>query len=190
MEAVALLETYGYFILFPLAILEGPIITVAAGFLVTLGILNPFIVYGVVMAGDIVGDSFCYATGRWGGKHLLNKFGPKIGITEAKISEAKTYFSTKQLRAVAMSKLVHGIGFTGLIVAGSLHVPYPKFIRTCAVISVGQVFVFLFIGLFFGRLYNVLSEYLDYYAAGASVVVIVIIIFIIYRKLRKKKIVL
>lgn len=188
MNAIALLETYGYIILFPLAVIEGPIVTVAAGFLVRLEIFNPFFVYGIVMAGDIVGDTFLYALGRWGGKRLIDKFGSKIGITEKKVSEAKNYFSTKQLKAVAMSKLIHGIGVTGLITAGSLHVPYPKFIRTCAAISLVQVFVFLIIGLFFGHIYAVISEYFNYYAALASVIALGIIIFIVYRTFRKKEI--
>jgi membrane protein DedA with SNARE-associated domain len=103
------------------------------------------------------------------------------------VAQAKEYFATRHTKAVATAKLIHGIGFTGLIIAGSLHVPYRKFIQVCATITLGQSLVFLIIGLLFGRLYTVLSGYFNYYAAGISVVVLTLIVITIYRNLRKEK---
>jgi len=56
--AFSLLLTYKYLILIPLAVVEGPIITVIAGFLITLGYMNIFLVYLIVIAGDLAGDYF------------------------------------------------------------------------------------------------------------------------------------
>ncbi|HUZ60693.1 MAG TPA: hypothetical protein VMU83_18125, partial [Hanamia sp.] len=61
-----LLLKFRYVILFPLAVVEGPILAVIAGFLCTEGYLNLFIVYTIIVLGDITGDTICYLFGRWG----------------------------------------------------------------------------------------------------------------------------
>ena len=174
---IELLLTYKYAILIPLSIIEGPIVTVACGFLVTLGVFNPFVVYVVMVIGDIVGDGIIYYIG-YSGKRFLHYF----KITEAKLEKAKTYFHENHKKAIIMSKLVHGIGFTGLVAAGASHVPYRRYFKTCALISILQSFIMLTIGIFFGHAYVVIGKYLNYYAAAVSVAVLVTVLIIFIRK--------
>jgi membrane protein DedA with SNARE-associated domain len=56
-EVVQWLLYYKYFVLFPIMVVEGPIITIIAGFLVSLGHLNGLAAYAVLVAGDVTGDS-------------------------------------------------------------------------------------------------------------------------------------
>lgn len=161
----------------PLSIIEGPIIAVVCGFLVTLKVFNPFVVYVVLVIGDIIGDGIIYYIG-YSGKRFLKFF----RITEEKLEKAKTYFHENHKKAIVTSKLVHGIGFTGLIAAGASHVPYKRYFKTCGLISVVQSFVMLMIGILFGQAYVVIGKYLDYYAAGVSVVVLIILLFVIIKK--------
>ena len=174
---IQLLLTYRYLILIPLAIIEGPIATVICGFLVTLGFFNPFVVYIVMVLGDIVGDGLIYYMG-YSGKRFLKYF----HVTEEKLEKAKTYFQNNHKKAIAMSKLIHGIGFTGLVAAGAIHVPYKKYFITCATISVIQSFVMLMLGILFGHAYVVIGKYLNYYAAFVSVVALVFLVIIFLRK--------
>ncbi len=183
-EIITLLETYKYFILFPLAILEGPILTVVAGFLVSLGLMNAFIVLPVVVVGDTVGDMLHYALGRFGSRFLY-AHGHWIGITEEKITSAKTYFEEHHLKSVASSKLVHGIGFVGLIAAGSLKIPYRRFALTALAISFVQGSVLLVVGVFFGYAYAQIEHYFSYGAlvlSGVAVAVVLCVGIIKYRK--------
>jgi len=92
------------------------------------------------------------------------------------------YFRENHKKAIIMSKLVHGLGFTGLIAAGASHVPYTRYFKTCALISIIQSFVLLLIGIFFGHAYVVIGKYLNYYAAGVSVVVLVVLLFVFIKK--------
>jgi membrane protein DedA with SNARE-associated domain len=55
--AIHILQTDGLLLLFPLAVVEGPIVTVIAAYLASLGYLNIFAVFAVVVAADLVGDS-------------------------------------------------------------------------------------------------------------------------------------
>jgi membrane protein DedA with SNARE-associated domain len=174
---IQLLLTYRYIILIPLAIIEGPIVTVLCGFLVTLKVFNPLFVYVIMVLGDIVGDGGIYYIG-YSGKRFLKYF----KVTEEKLEKAKTYFRENHKKAIAMSKLIHGIGFTGLVAAGAIRVPYKKYFKTCALISVIQSFVMLMLGILFGHAYVVIGKYLNYYAAIVSVIALVFIVIIFLRK--------
>jgi len=174
---IPLLLTYKYIILIPLAIIEGPIVTVVCGFLVTLKFFNPLAVYVVMVLGDIIGDAGIYYIG-YSGKRFLKYF----RITEEKLEKAKQYFKDNHKKAIAMSKLVHGIGFTGLVAAGASHVPYQRYFKTCAIISIIQSFIMLMIGVLFGSAYTQIGKYLNYYAAFVSVLVLIVLLIIIIRK--------
>lgn len=174
---IELLLTYKYIILMPLAIIEGPIVAVICGFLVTLKVFNPFWIYIILVIGDIVGDAGIYYIG-YSGKRFLKYF----KITDEKMEKAKTYFHENHKKAILMSKLIHGIGFTGLIAAGASHVPYKRYFKTCALISVVQSAVMILIGVLFGHAYVQIGKYLNYYAAIVSVIVLVILLFVFIRK--------
>lgn len=161
----------------PLAIIEGPIVAIICGFLVTMGVLNPLLVYVILVIGDIVGDGIIYYIG-YSGKRFLKYF----RVTEEKLEKAKTFFHENHKKAIVMSKLFHGIGFTGLVAAGASHVPYKRYFKTCTLISMIQSVIMIIIGILFGHAYVQIGKYLDYYAAGVSVIVLVIILFIIFKK--------
>ena len=172
-----LLLTYKYLIIFPLGIIEGPILTVVAGFLVTLHVLNPLFVYIIVVLADVVGDSIAYCFG-----YLGKRFLPYLKITDEKLEKAKIYFNENHKKAIIASKVVYGFGTTGLIAAGVLRIPYKKFFITCISISMVQSFVLLMIGILFGQAYEVIGKYFDYYAAVASTIALAVILFILIRK--------
>ena len=170
-QALGLLEIYGYWLLFPLAIMEGPIITVISGFLVSLGIFNLFVVYAIIVVGDILGDAFWYLLGRHGGgwkytRPIENFF----GLTPERIESTREKFHTHRYKMMMASKLVHGVGSAGLLAAGMVRVPYLTFATTCLVVTLGQAAFFLTLGYFFGQAYEVIGQYLDYFAAAALVV--------------------
>ncbi len=177
-----LLLTYKYWIIIPLSVMEGPILTVVAGFLVTLSIFNPLVIYLVVVLGDVVGDGIAYCFGYFG-KRFLHYF----KISDEKIEKAKVYFHENHRKAIFFSKVVYGLGTTGLITAGILHVPYKKYFKTCILISAAQAIILLAIGMLFGKAYVVIGKYLDYYAAGASVIAFIILLFILIRKYKITK---
>jgi membrane protein DedA with SNARE-associated domain len=184
-EAIALLATYKYLVLVPLSIAEGPITTVIAGFLVTLGLLDIGLVFLIIILGDIIGDTIAYSFGRFGGRALLNRYGYRIGITAPRVEQAKKYFDTNHKKALVMSKLIHGIGTAGLFAAGSLKIPYGRFIGTCFLISLVQSVILLVLGIFFGHAYEQIGQYFDYFAAGGSVIVLALIAFFVSKKFTK-----
>lgn len=181
-EIIQLLTTYRYLILLPLSIIEGPIITVIAGFLSTTGLFNPFAVYGIVIAGDIIGDTIAYSVGRFGGIHLLKtKVGKFMGVTPEKLTEAKDKFQKHQKKTLIFSKLFHGFGITGLTTAGILKINYWKYLITCLSVTIIQAAILLIIGILFGSAYQSLGKYINYFVATTIIVGICIVIYLIIK---------
>lgn len=178
---IELLLTYKYLIIIPLAIVEGPITMIVCGFLVTLGILNPLLVYLIMVLGDIIGDMVQYYIGYFG-KGLL----PYFKITEEKLEKGRKYFNENHTKAIIMSKVVYGIGFTGLIVGGALRIPYGRYFKTCMLVSAVQYAIIFIIGIFFGHAYIIIEKYLNYYAAISSIAVLIVLLFIFIRNYKKR----
>ena len=181
---IELLLTYKYLIVIPLAIIEGPIISVICGFLATLGVFNPLLVFVIMVAGDIIGDGIYYYIG-YKGKGLFRYF----KVDEEKIEKAKIYFENNHKKAIAGSKIMWGVGTAGLVAAGALHTPYKRYFQTCAMYSLAQSFIMIMLGIFFGQSYLVIGKYFDYYAASVSIIAVfalLIFIFLRYKKNRKQ----
>ena len=183
MPLIQLLLTYKYVILIPLAIIEGPIVSVIAGFLTTQGIFNLLLVFLVMVAGDIIGDGIFYFIGYKG-----EKFFHYFKINEEKIEKAKIYFQENHKKAIALSKVMWGIGTAGLIAAGALHVSYKRYFKTCALYSLGQSFIMIALGIFFGQAYIIIGKYFNYYTAWISILGIAFLLFFVFiRKYKQNK---
>ncbi|MFC4233579.1 DedA family protein [Parasediminibacterium paludis] len=156
-----LLSRYQYLILFPLAIVEGPIVAVIAGLLCSNQILNISLVYPIIVAGDITGDSLCYLFGRFGVPNFIKKIALKLGFKPEKIVVVRSYFDTNPIKTISLSKITLGIGVAGIYLAGNAKIPYKKFIIVCFATSALQYIFYLTIGLLFGSAYMQISRYLD-----------------------------
>ena len=184
---IDLLYRYKYFLLFPLAIVEGPVLAVIAGFLCANNFLNVFIAYPVIVAGDIIGDSLCYMLGRFGAPVFVKRFIKKLGFKPENINAARSYFNANSIRSVSLSKITLGIGFAGIYLAGNAKVPYRKFILICLITSALQYVVYLGIGFLFGSAYEKIAHYIDFLSALIIVTAITILLFIFLKSYRKKK---
>ncbi|MDB5266363.1 MAG: putative rane-associated protein [Parcubacteria group bacterium] len=177
-----LITSYGYFLLFPLAVVEGPIVTVIAALLASQGYLNVFFVYLTVVAADLAGDLLFYSLGRWNAS-LVRRHGHWIGLTEERLAKADVYHSKHRRKFLVFSKTVHGIGVAGLVTAGILKMPYWKYFRTCLWVSLVQCAVFTLIGYFLGGAYATVHTYLNVLAAfGVVAAVLVAAGVFIYKK--------
>jgi membrane-associated protein len=186
MDILSLLTHYKYLILFPLAIVEGPVLAVIAGFLCTEGFLNPFFVFPVIVFGDLIGDSICYSLGRWGMPRFIRKIAWRMGLHPRSIDRARIYFDSNPVRTVFLSKITLGIGVAGIYLAGNARIPYGKFIRICLITSLIQYVFYLGAGLIFGSAYMQINLYLNKIASIFIIAALGIILFISIRSILKK----
>lgn len=181
---ITLLLAYKYYVMFPIAIFEGPVLAVVGGVLVMSGIINPVYLYIILVLGDMVGDSIYYTIGRMSKNMWSGKLGRFFGVTEEKLIIAKEYFSLHRKKALVLSKVIHGIGVAGLFAAGNLRINYFRFVYTCMAVSIVQSALLLVIGMFFGNAYQQIGTYLDYFAATTVVIGFIIILFLVLKRLK------
>lgn len=181
-----LIALYGYFAIFPLSIIEGPIITMLGGFFVRLGALNPFLVYMIVIVGDAAGDTLYYAIGHFGGSKFLDWIGRHLGLGMRYKERASEYFNDHGYKTIVAAKLLQGIGPIGLIAAGSSGMTYGRYMRMCISVSIVQSGAFLLMGILLGHTYMQLRGFANIYATYLSTAVLFAIIIYVLRRTRKQ----
>jgi membrane protein DedA with SNARE-associated domain len=176
-----LLLQYKYFIIFPFAVLEGPIITIISGFLASLGQLNFWLAFAVLAFGDLVGDSLYYALGRFGRERLIAKYGKYLGLDQNRIVQIEKHFETHPWKTFTFGKVVHGTGSAILVAAGLGNVPYFEFLGYNIPTTMANTFILITLGYYFGHAYQRFNTYFEYVAVIGFALLIILYIYFIKR---------
>ncbi len=156
-----MLLDFRYFILFPLVVIEGPIITILAGFFMSLGNLNFFITYPLVIAGDLGGDIIYYFLGRLRNGKFAVRWGRHFGITEKRVEQLETHFRNNGGRTLLIGKLSHGIGAAFLVAAGIAKMPFWRFIWYNFLGTAPKSILLLAVGYYYGNAITKIKTVLD-----------------------------
>lgn len=185
--AYLFLVKYRYLLLFPITVIEGPIISVIAGFLAAQKLINPFLAYLIIVCGDIAGDIFYYYIGKWGASGFWGKWLRFAGFNREKISKLEDHFVLHSGKTIFLSKISHGIGTIFLMAAGAGKMPLGKFILYNIYGTVPKSLILILIGYFFGQAYVRINAYFDYVAAGTFLVALILLIgyLLIAKKIKK-----
>lgn len=172
---------YKYAVIFPIATLEGPIITLVSGFLISLGILSFIPTLVVVFAGDMISDSFYYSLGKRGRTFVERiKF---LHISPARLEKVEKHFEKYPGKTLVISKASYGIGSLFLIAAGISKMSYQKFLEYITPLNAVRSTVLLLIGYYLGTAVRYSGVYLAYYTIG--VIILLPIGYYIVRRLRE-----
>lgn len=173
---------YRYFILFPLATIEGPITTMVAGFLIALGYMNSFAVFAIVLAGDLISDSAFYFLGK-SGRSFLRKI-KWFEFPEERLRQMEVHYQTHPHKTFAVSKALYGGGAVLMAGAGAAKMGYLLFLRYITIPNAVRSLLLLLIGYFSGQGAQYFDSYLHYYAI--AVIIFLPSAYFIYRWLRQK----
>ena len=170
---------YKYIILFFGAIIEGPVLMVASGFLVHLGLLDFWPAYLILLTGDLIADFFWYSLGYFGAKKFIWKYGHIISLDRERVEKLEKKFHTHKNKILFISKMTMGFGFAlvTLISAGIARVP----IKNYAIFNLLGGFVWtgllMGIGYAFGGAYNYVNVGLHIMFMFAAVVIVSLLLF-------------
>lgn len=181
-QAIQLLEAYKYLILFPLAFIEGPAITIIAGFAASLGYLNIIVALATVIIADLAADSMYYVIGRFGREQFIDKWGRFVAINAKKAESLEKTFSQHIGKSLWIGKTTLVIGIAFLVAAGLIHYPYKKFLTINFVATTLKSLVLILIGFYFGQTYNLLGHDLNYLTTGTTIIVVALIAVYLVRK--------
>ncbi len=156
-DLLALLSTHGIAILAPLAIIEGPIVTVIAAWLASLGLLDLREVLICVVLADLVGDSLLYLAGRFGLDWMPLRWRTGLRLNRRRLVRLARMFQTDGAKILIIGKLTHGAGFAVLLAAGAARMPFLTFLTANFVATVPKSLALAALGYLAGAAYGEIS---------------------------------
>lgn len=186
LEINQILLDYKYLILFPVTMIEGPIVTVIAGFLVSLNKLNFYISFFIIIFGDLAGDYIYYLIGRFGKETIIKKFNNKFGFSEEKIINLENHFKINGGKTMLAGKLSHGIGSAFLVAAGIAKMPVGKFFWYNLLGTIPKSLFLLIIGYHYGNSIKKINSFLELSAIIIMTIGIIFLAFYFYHPRKKR----
>ena len=153
-----LILTYRYAIIFPIAVIEGPIISIIAGFLASSNYLNIYFTYVLLVFADLVGDTMYYAIGRFGGNYFIKRWGWLLNLDSSKILKLEHHFDKHGGKWLSFGK-TQGVGSPILVAAGVVKMPYSRYMWINIIATLIKSFLLIMIGYYFGRAYVSINDY-------------------------------
>lgn len=169
-SALHIIESHGLLFLFLIAVVEGPIATVIGAYVASLGLINLFAVYSVVVLADLVGDTICYILGRFGHEAILKRWGSRLGLNQTRLAVLEEHFRLSGGKTLLIGKLTHSAGFMILLAAGASKMFFGTFIWYNFVGTIPKSLFFLVVGYTLGYAY----KDIDIYISEASFVVLIV----------------
>ncbi len=177
--ATSLILQYKYLLLLPVAIIEGPILSMICGFFIRTGELALAPTFIALAVGDLLGDALWYWIGRHYGHSFIRRFGRFFSITEESVATVHRIFDTYHTGILLFSKVTMGLGFPGatLFTAGMTRVPFNKFMILNALGQIVWTAALLAIGYYLGNVYERFDNALGIVSTGAIIAIVMLLLF-------------
>jgi len=154
-----LIEAHPFLVVFPLAIFEGPIVTVLAAWLLRGSLWDLSAVFLICVAADLVGDAGLYWLGRKA--HALNpRWRKRLGLREERLSKLVAHFDSHGGKTLTLGKLTHSVGFAVLLAAGASRMAFAPFMGWNLLATLPKTLFFILIGYSFGAAYSAVDSWI------------------------------
>jgi membrane protein DedA with SNARE-associated domain len=160
-RVIPLLARYGYWVLLPIAVVEGPAMAMVAGALVAAGQLNGVTACLLLVAADLVGDAGYYGLGRFGHEPLLEQIGKWMSLTPERLRPLEQRFRDNDWRLLIIGK-TQALGSIILYFAGASRMSFTRYMALNLVGTLPKVALFELVGYFLGRSILHSTRYIDY----------------------------
>lgn len=183
-ELLRLVSLWGYPVMLLLMIIEGPITTLVAAFLASLGYFNIILVFFLSVLGDILGDIVLYAIGHWGGRKTLIKAEKILKIKASIVTRLEEKFARNGAKIIFAVKATTGLCWITFILAGVARMKFSQFLKFSFLGGLAWSGLLVTLGFFFGFAAAEIEQYIKY----AGYVFLLLAVFsIIGINLYKKK---
>ena len=149
-SVLSLLEAHPYLWLFPLAVVEGPLVAMVAGSMVSLGLVSWPLAYPLVVAADLLGDTAFYLLGRFGHRPQVRRALGRLGVERSSLDALEAVFRKRGARVLVGGKLTHFAGAPVLAAAGLARVGYGRFLLWNLVATIPKSAALMAVGYLFG----------------------------------------
>lgn len=142
----------------------------AGSYLASTGRFSLPLVIGAAALGAIVGDSLGYLFGRLGGRVILERYGPWVGISSQKLAAVDARFARHGARTVFLARFITLLRMLAGPLAGAARMPYWRFLAANAAGAMTWAATMGTLGFYFGKSVAVLG----WWALGAYVVYLIV----------------
>jgi membrane protein DedA with SNARE-associated domain len=132
---IELFARYGYAVVFFGVFLEntglpvpGETALLAGAALSRSGRLSLSWVIVTAIAGAILGDNLGFLIGRRGGRALVERFGPRVGLTRDRLLQFDRFFDRHGAKTVFIARFVTGLRVFGALLAGTSGLSWGRFL--------------------------------------------------------------
>lgn len=146
--------------LFVIAIFEGPIVTVAAGWLGRLGAVDLAAAFAVLVLADLVGDMGLYLIGRSGLGRIPAGLRRWMRITDDNVGRLAQHFRDRGGRTLVLGKITHSLGFAVLVAAGVGRMSVPTFLGYNLLGTMPKTLFLLTVGFILGHAFGAVESWL------------------------------
>ncbi|MGH7141351.1 MAG: DedA family protein [Minisyncoccia bacterium] len=131
-----LVISHAYLFLIPLAILEGPLLSIVCGVAAGLGYLDPFVAYGILVGGDLLPDIGYYSIGRFGATlPWVKRVATRTRLIRETLLPLEDLWREHLQLTLASAKLAYGVSPPFIVSAGLSKVPFWRFIGASLIVS-------------------------------------------------------
>jgi membrane protein DedA with SNARE-associated domain len=176
------LDHYGYLAVVGFIFLEdfgvplpGETILIAAAVYAGAGDLNIALVALLAFVAAVAGDNVGYVIGTYGGRRVLERFGPYVRLTEERLNSAERWFADHGGKVIIIARFVEGLRQANGIIAGISDMRWLRFIGFNVIGAALWVALWVAVGALAGEhldtVYPILRDALFGLVALAAVVV-------------------
>lgn len=156
------IKAIGYPTMLVLMVAEGPITTILAAFAASLGFFNIFVVFGLSMLGDILGDILLYGIGYSGGAKTLEKAEKFLKIKPEIVVKLENLFARHGKKTIFAVKSTTGLCWITFIAAGTVRMNFKNFMAGSFLGGIFWSGFLVFMGYFFGYAFAMINDYIRY----------------------------
>ena len=149
-HVLSLLGQYGYAVLLPIAVIEGPGITIVAGAMVAAGQLNGGVAFLLLVLADLVGDAAYYGLGRFAHAPVVHRIGDWLSLTPERLRPLEQRFRDNDWKLIMIGK-TQPLGSLILYFAGASRVNFWRFMGLNLIGTLPKVLLFELAGFFLGK---------------------------------------
>ncbi|MDP8924151.1 MAG: DedA family protein [Chloroflexota bacterium] len=168
--------------------LPSTVVVLAAGALTADGDPNPYALVAVVTLAAVAGDMVSYGIARWGGCIVIDRFGPRVGLTAERIAPLERRFERwGGLLVVATRCVLTGLALPTNLIAGVGGYPSRYFLTYALIGELIWASGLTGLGWWYGANWVALLDYLnDAFVALTALAVAGVLGYLLIRLARPK----
>ncbi len=175
---LAALLTYRYWVLAPLALIEGPLVALGCGVAGSLGFINPLIAWGILVVGDLIPDLMYYAIGKHGSEAAFLTRWKILRNIRDNLASLSDLWHRHGLLMMINTKLAYGLSAPLIVSAGIVKLPPSTFVRYSLAVSGPFLALLMAAGYYLTSYYAALKELIEnaeiFLGVGAALMLLVL----------------